>query len=441
MRHFLNLAVFAGFLIGVAVIAFLVGFSTRHYRLPPADGIIRGFTAAEAWRSALFTPNALPPRLADIKGYMRHPNVRWDGQKAWNGYTLINTELSPTAYLADMEGRIVHQWDMPFSKAWPLPSHVRVRFIDATRMEKAMVFANGDLIATYTNEKDTPYGYGLVKMDKNSNVLWTYSGHTHHDFYVDRATGVIYALDQEMIETPVARLEHLSYPVLDNGIVVLLPDGKAIKRISLLRAFRDSPFYPLLYHETRKAHHDWDVLHANSIAMLEPDIAARFPQFKPGYLLVSLRNLNTLAVIDPDSRKVVWAYNGLWKRQHSASFLANGHILLYDNKGHVVRNDVSSRIFEIDPATLSIRWSYGIKSEQRFFSEFQGRVQRLANGNTLITVSYDSRILEVTPEGRTVWEYKIGNGADIRPVIFSAIRYAPESLPFLEAQKQPMSAR
>lgn len=430
-----------GFLLGIIAVGFLAGFSARHYRFPPADGIIRGFTAAEAWWVALFTPSALLPRRLDLVDYIRHPNVRWDSQEAWNGYTLINTELSETAYLIDMQGRIVHQWDMPFSKAWPSPSHVRARFIDATRMEKAMAFANGDLIATYTNEKDTPYGYGLVKMDKNSKILWTYSGHTHHDFYVDRITGVIYALDQEMIETPITRLEHLSYPVLDNGIVVLRADGKAIKRISLLQAFRDSPFYPLLYHETRKAHHAWDVLHANSIAMLEPGIAGRFPQFKPGYLLVSLRNLNTLAVIDPDSRKVIWAYNGLWKRQHSASFLANGHILLYDNKGHVVRDNASSRIFEIDPATLSIRWSYGIKPAQQFFSEFQGRAQRFANGNTLITISYDSRILEVTSEGKTVWEYKIGNGADIRPVIFSAVRYAPESLLFLKAQKQPTSTR
>ncbi len=41
----------------------------------------------------------------------------------------------------------------------------------------------------------------------------------------------------------------------------------------------------------------------------------------------------------------------------------------------------------------------------RFFSAFAGSEQRLKNGNTVIVVSADERIFEVTPQGETVWEF------------------------------------
>ena len=52
-------------------------------------------------------------------------------------------------------------------------------------------------------------------------------------------------------------------------------------------------------------------------------------------------------------------------------------------------------------------WEYSLSGQGRFlfFSHYVSSVQRLPNGNTLITEGADGRIFEVTPEDEIVWEY------------------------------------
>jgi hypothetical protein len=62
-----------------------------------------------------------------------------------------------------------------------------------------------------------------------------------------------------------------------------------------------------------------------------------------------------------------------------------------------------SRVIEVEPATGRIAWKY--ENGPAFFSEWGGSVQRLPNGNTLITNSNSGRAFEVTAEGKIVWEF------------------------------------
>ena len=59
-------------------------------------------------------------------------------------------------------------------------------------------------------------------------------------------------------------------------------------------------------------------------------------------MLISLRNLDTIAVLDRQKRSVIWAAGGIWRIQHDAEFLDNGHLLLYDNFGSFKRDVASS---------------------------------------------------------------------------------------------------
>lgn len=69
-------------------------------------------------------------------------------------------------------------------------------------------------------------------------------------------------------------------------------------------------------------------------------------------------------------------------------------------------------------------WSYGEFAPRRFLSRTFGGVQRLPNGNTLICVSNENRLIEVTPEGEVVWDVDItpedpafaGGGGSFRAV-------------------------
>ncbi len=302
--------------------------------------------------------------------------------------------------------------------------------------ERAQIFPNGDLIASYITIGDTPYGYGMAKMDKHSKLLWIYDSNTHHDFYIDHHDGNIYTLTQSFISDPLPGLEKLPYPMLADAVAILSPEGREIKKIPLLEAFQGTPFELMLYHAG-----DWDQFHANSIEKLEPEMAAAFPMFKAGDILVSVRTMNALIVIDPDTGKVVWAREGAWKGQHAAHFLASGHILLFDNHGQVEQGESYSRALEVNPSTGGIEWSYVGGPAQPFFSKIIGRVQRLPNGNTLITEGMKSRVFEIDTAGHVVWNYVLpqireghsATSASQPVIVVSTMRYAPGEVPFLDS--------
>jgi len=63
---------------------------------------------------------------------------------------------------------------------------------------------------------------------------------------------------------------------------------------------------------------------------------------------------------------------------------------------------------------------------QSVFAPIISGAQRLASGNTLVTVGTEGRFLEVTPEGQTVWSYLVTDTAGgAGYLIFRGTRYEP----------------
>ena len=335
-----------------------------------------------------------------------------------------------------MQGKLVYRWKVPIEKVWSSAVgctnifSVGVYFVD-----RAHLFPNGDMLAQYADAA-APYGCGMIKVDKDSNILWAYKGFVHHDFTITKS-GDIYTLIQKTIVDPVENFEALPYPITADDIVKISPDGKEQTRISVMDAFIGTPYELILLHQGRGLGDDeHDFFHTNSIDILSDEDAKEFPMFKAGQILISLRALSTLAVIDPDSKKFIWAYQGLWRMQHAASFLPNGHILVLDNQGHTEEDGKHSRVLEFNPATLGVQWSYIGTKEHIFTTSMVGRLQRLPNGNTLINESQNARIFEVTPKGETVWSYKLekrnNDKDDYSDATFNAVRYTAQQLPFLK---------
>ena len=146
-------------------------------------------------------------------------------------------------------------------------------------------------------------------------------------------------------------------------------------------------------------------------------------------VLLSFREIGTLALLDLDREQVVWALRGPWLRQHDAEALPDGRMMVFDNEGH---GGEVSRVLEFDPSTLQISWSYAGNPQHPFFSRVRSSEERLANGNTLITESDGGRLLEVTPGGETVWEYvnpvRGGDQGDLIPILSWGQRIDPASL-------------
>ncbi|MDA0350326.1 MAG: aryl-sulfate sulfotransferase [Verrucomicrobia bacterium] len=73
-------------------------------------------------------------------------------------------------------------------------------------------------------------------------------------------------------------------------------------------------------------------------------------------------------------------------------------------------------------------WSYTATNPNDFYSSFISGAERLPNGNTLICSGAEGIFFEVTPEGKTVWEYH--NPIELPPVgpegphsVFRVVRY------------------
>jgi len=74
-----------------------------------------------------------------------------------------------------------------------------------------------------------------------------------------------------------------------------------------------------------------------------------------------------------------------------------------------------SRVVEFNPVTLKVVWEYAVPhatdSAPKFFSTLISNIQRLKNGNTLVTQGGSGRVFEVTRNGEIVWDYRSPFGA------------------------------
>ena len=92
----------------------------------------------------------------------------------------------------------------------------------------------------------------------------------------------------------------------------------------------------------------------------------------------------------------------------SKNAIATGvHRVFFANGANVlgVGPEGGSRVIELDPESKQAVWQYAGSPRFSFFSWFISSAQRLASGNTSILEGIKGRLIEVTPDGKIVWEY------------------------------------
>ena len=169
---------------------------------------------------------------------------------------------------------------------------------------------------------------------------------------------------------------------------------------------------------------DW--MHVNTVQAL-PDnqwFDAGDERFRPDNVMISPRNLDTVYLIDRETKQVVWSYEGDYfgglSGQHEPHMIPRGlpgagNVLIFDNGaspwkdlGHAGR----SYVLEVNPVTKELAWVY--ENGEQFHATYTSSCQRLANGNTLVCESAGKRVFEVTHEGEVVWEYVEGSPRSYR---------------------------
>ncbi len=325
--------------------------------------------------------------------------VHHDRERAFGGLNLFSPRELAAGFLMDMEGRIVHRW------AAAAPAEA----IHASGWQHVELARGGDLLVIV---KDA----ALLRLDRRSELRRALSGRFHHDL-AEADNGDLYTFVRR---DRMVTLHGIEVPVLDD-LIVLVAGGEIRREISLFELFPDRfsrKHVEMIrrqsvergYYEAMAAPRTadqavipgdahGDLFHLNSVEILGRDLAGLG---KAGDLLISIRNMNTVAIFDPEALEVRWSWGpGELEWQHHPTLLENGRILIFDNG--VVRE--YSRLLEIDPASGEIVWEYRADPPATFYSRSRGASQRLPGGNTLVTESDAGRVFELDPDGRVVWDY------------------------------------
>ncbi|REJ68347.1 MAG: hypothetical protein DWQ31_08395 [Planctomycetota bacterium] len=331
----------------------------------------------------------------------------YDPAQSYAGLNFYVSAHAPVAILMDMKGEVLHRWELPVTRAWPdMPAD---QFQGETKefWRRAYLFENGDVLAIFA-------GIGLIKVDRNSNLIWAARNGAHHDLEV-LPSGDIYVLTRRTRLVPEI---HPETPIRMDYISLLDSQGQTKREYSVLDLLERRPGGELAKIEFRPEDVvlvEGDLLHTNTLCVLDDRAAHLSPAFAPGNILVSMRNISMIAVLDLENEQAVWGLRSprgdspqganraelVFELQHDPQIVAGGNLLLFDNLGQEGR----STIWEFHPLTREVAWFYRGTEERPFFTEFCGTVQRLPNGNTLITESENGRAFEVSPEKEIVWEF------------------------------------
>ena len=366
-------------------------------------------------------------------------------QSAYKGYTFFSTSKDQSAYLVDMDGNIAHKWQLSYKDIWPNPEHVANIVPENLRiLSRAQMFPNGDMLAIYTGVGSTPLGYGLAKVDKNSELIWAYDDAIHHDVEVAQ-DGTIYTMSHRIRVDEYEGLHSTKAqpPLYEDYLVILSPDGELIKEVSFLDLFANSQTHKHILEQFRRNPVGGDtpagdMTHPNAFELIPDKLVGKLPFLKKGHILVSFRNLSMLAMIDPENEMITWSMYLPARFQHDPRFLSDGTVILFDNEGHV-GPEGRSRVIRVDLLTSEILWSYAGTIEEPLYSAYHSSVDPLPNGNVLITESLAGRLLEVTSDGEIAWDYRsiwrVGDNESANekvPAFYRGRRHDYENVLFLD---------
>ncbi len=425
--------IFSGFCFGW--ICIFVGIWLNQFgRSPVVNQMINStYAVGHATYNKFLKPNRystknffwLPERYA-LQGAVMHSAEQFS-----EGYTLLVSAHHQGAELLSHSGEVVHQWQFPLETL--LENRFKPEYL---YWWQAQVLPNGDVIAIATVDNHTPAGLGIIKLDKDSNLLWFYPAHAHHDFAI-AANGDIYFLEQGIQGRAPSHLDFLAAPYLNEWLTVIDAQGKFKKRINLYDALAFSPYKKSLRRIQRSITGDY--LHPNSVKLIDEQLAQKAPYLSANSALIDLRELDAMIAIDLDSETVNWLIHGPWFYQHDPDILDNGNILLFDN----LSLGAQSRVIEYNPQNQKVVWEYKGTEAQPLFSAIRGNQQKLDNGNVLIVESNASRLLEVNMQGELVWEYyspvrrqDFASSIQYAPAFLSAHRYSFEELEFLQLSQR-----
>lgn len=408
---------------------FLLGGLSATHEWQPYQILEDGYRAARLLVSEQLQTR---PTLLEERRYHGHGVIRHEPARAYDGLTLMEGWFAegPELRLVDMAGKVVHRWRADFFRIWPEPTHVfPEQNIPAGRFnyhtQGIWLFPDGSVVVNFAE-------IGTAKMDKCGAVLWTIDRMTHHaitpnpdgSFWIP-AKGDVRKISDDLFLPNVSQQALMeSRGWYEDRLLLVGPDGKVRREISVLQALFDGGFEQELYDVSLIS--NLDPTHVNDIEVVTPALAARIDGVEAGDLLVSMREMHMLAILDQVTGRIKWHHVGPWVRQHDPDITAQGTIEVFNNgiPELSLNRTRGSSLIALDPATEQTDTIYPLPGQGGFHTEIMGTHQLLPNGNRLITESLAGRVFEVDGDGDVVWEFVQPYDKTHAALIESSNRYA-----------------
>lgn len=339
--------------------------------------------------------------IADHASLGNHPYAR----------VRAKSEITGDIRLIDMNGTVVH--------SWKVPPHFNKR---------CRLLPNGHLLCVAPEKT-------IIEYDWDGNIIWSHKGIDSINDLRCLANNNRLLLAHEPLPPEIQKMVkdvEISpwWPLRKRGseekqiggdIYEITPDKKIIWEWHAYNHLDVNRFSPV----TPKG--DW--IHMNSIAPIPENkwYDAGDKRFKPGNIIINPRNIDTIYIVDKETKKIVWEwthdYKGGLSHCHEPEMIKKGlpgagNIIFFEN-GLFPRHRThcgQSFIIEFNPVTKEFVWKYETEgyANIKFFSKTMGSQKRLPNGNTFIAEDNTGRLFQVKPDGEIVWEY-VNRGGTCRP--------------------------
>ena len=247
----------------------------------------------------------------------------------------------------------------------------------------------------------------LASQVSQVDVLWrTKSAKTPLHHWGDVFDGRIYVPGKKLVRIPNQTSEsflHTSFSNCGFGKsasetieIFSLNDGQFINSIDILPILArvHNPSFRQFLKDCE------DPIHLNDVVIVKFQRHADFfPGGKIGDLLISMRTINTIALLDRENYEVKW-HSSVFAAQHSPRITDYGTIMVFDNLASNVAHG-QSRITEIDIKSNTIVGIWEATGGNHFESETAGRLQ-LIGDRVFVQESNKGRLFELVCRSRPI---------------------------------------
>ncbi len=409
------------FVAGVAVITFLYGVASAQYQIFPYKLLKEAKLGLEAWAAVDRHNSHLPKAFEAFEdGAPAQPQAKRLDAGAGTEHVLVTggpfqlMERCPRwgcmAWITDRAGKVVHAWEVDLDALWQGLEGVSGPANNLSLYPVGMALgADGSLVVSFQGRETHPVHIGIAKFDRGGRVLWKRFDRSHHWITMD-GEGRVYT----PFSTAVRGEKYVGATAVDivcetgeayvDGIRVLSAEGKMLREMPLREAFLRSGLRGQFYN----LRDGCNPTHLNSVDLVSAAVAATLPGVAGGDLLVSLRETNTVALLDAHTAAVKYSVTGRTAAQHAPEFLPDGTVLVFDNLGGD-RKLGGSRVVRLDlvKGTAETVFPKDGEALQPVKSQTAGDIEVSPDGRrALVSITHQGRIVEIdVASGKPLWTY------------------------------------